>query len=101
LTPGVIVEDGAVASVDVAEPVLVGAAGPVVPVLPVLPVVPLLPVVCANAGAALNAIVHMRPAPARIGIFRILVNISLVSPFDLLPDRCKASAHLATAAALA
>jgi hypothetical protein len=35
-------------------------------------------VVCANAGAALKAIAHTRPAPLRIGIFRIVVKVNLL-----------------------
>jgi hypothetical protein len=35
-------------------------------------------VVCANAGDALKAIAHARPAPLRIGIFRIVVKVNLL-----------------------
>ena len=61
LTPGVIVDNWLVTLVDVVEPV---------------PVVPVLPVVCANAVAALRAIAHARPAPPRMGIFRILIKMA-------------------------
>jgi hypothetical protein len=68
LTPGVIVGDGLDVVVDLVALVPVVELGPVVPV-------PVPPVVCANAGAVLKAIAHMRPAPLRIGIFRILVKM--------------------------
>jgi hypothetical protein len=73
LTPGVIVGDGLVAVVGVVEPVAV---------VPVVPVVPGL-AVCANAGAVLKAIAHARPAPLRIGIFRILIKcFSFLTTFN-------------------
>jgi len=59
LTPGVMMDDGG----RVLEvPGDVGDCG----------------VVCANAGDALKAIAHARPAPLRIGIFRIVVKVNLL-----------------------
>jgi hypothetical protein len=70
LTPGVIVDDGAVALGDLLAPV---------------PVVPAGPVDCANAGAVLKAIAQARPAPLRMGIFRMLINMLLL-PVSLAVD---------------
>lgn len=75
LTPGVIVDDG----------VVVGGAVALVDLLAPVPVVPVVPVDCANAGAVLKAIAHARPAPLRMGIFRMLINMFLL-PVSLAVD---------------
>jgi hypothetical protein len=89
LTPGVIVDDG----LDGLDGLVALVVGWTEPVVPGLVVVPGLAVVCANAGAVLKAIAHARPAPLRIGIFRILINCSSFdATCERLPcfgDRCR------------
>jgi hypothetical protein len=79
LTPGVIGDDTPVGLVDLGGLVDVGEFADVVGLDPV----GLGDVVelgcCANAGAVmLKAIAHARLAPLRMGIFRILINLSLL-----------------------